>query len=148
MRGSLGNTALHDPDVLTGLRERRAELRALDLEGNSRTRLQERIVERGRRCDDRAMLAATRDPDGRRVVLKEEDWSHIKEGHPILASRMGDIMAAVRAPTRRLPGRTRNEEWFFTDEALPRLWLQVVVHCEGGEGWIVSAFLRESPRRR
>ncbi len=94
------------------------------------------------------MLAITFDPDGRRVVLTQEAWDHIREGHSLLASRMREIMAAVREPTRRLPGRTEAEEWYFTSEALERLWVQVVVHYEGGEGWIVTAFPRESPRRR
>ena len=98
------------------------------------------------------MLAATLDPDGRRVVLTQEDWRHIKDGHPLLARSMREIMATVREPTRRLPGRIEGEEWYFTNEALPRLWLQVVVHYEGGEGWIVTAFPRTfpraSPRRR
>ena len=92
------------------------------------------------------MLAATRDPDGRRVVLTEDRWQHIKDEHPILVRRMREIMAAVREPTRRLPGHAASEEWYFASEALPRTWLQVVVHYEGGEGWIVTAFPREVPR--
>jgi hypothetical protein len=47
-----------------------------------------------------------------------------------------------------LPGRIDGEEWYFAHDALPRMWLQVVVHYEGGEGWIVTAFPRTSPRRR
>lgn len=94
------------------------------------------------------MLAATLDPDGRRVVLEEAAWNHIKNGHPILAARMREIMAAVREPTGRLPGRGEDEEWYLTDRALPRLWVQVVVHYAGGGGWIVTAFPRESPPRR
>ena len=98
------------------------------------------------------MLASTIDPEGRRVVLFEDRWLHIKDGHPMLASRMREIMAAVREPTQRFPGRIDAEEWYFASEALPGMWLQVVVHYEGGEGWIVTAFPRDfpraSPRRR
>ena len=90
----------------------------------------------------------TVDPNGRRVILSEDRWRHIKDEHPSVGTRMREIMAAVREPTRRLPGRASTEEWYFSDDALPRLWLQVVVHYEGGEGWIVTAFPRESPRRR
>ena len=60
--------------------------------------------------------------------------------------KAAEIMAAVREPTRRRPGRGEGEEWYFTDEALIGRWVQVVVHYEGGEGWIVTAFPRESPR--
>ena len=37
-------------------------------------------------------------------------------------------MATVRGSALRFPGRTEGGEWYFTDEALPCLWLQVVVH--------------------
>ena len=94
------------------------------------------------------MVSTTLDPDGRRVVLTEDGWSHIKRRHPVLASRLREIMAAVREPTRRSAGREDGEEWYFSDEVLTRLWVQVVVHYEGGEGWIVTAFPREPPRRR
>ncbi len=53
-------------------------------------------------------------------------------------------MTAVREPTRRSGGRSSNEEWFFLEGAGPARWLQVVVHYEGGEGWIATAFPRRS----
>jgi hypothetical protein len=92
------------------------------------------------------MISTTIDPDGRRVVLTRDRWGHIKEEHPILATRLRDIMATVREPTRRTRGRAADEEWFWSDEPFERLWLQVVVHYEGGEGWIATAFPRRLPR--
>ena len=92
------------------------------------------------------LVAATLDPDGRRVVLDEDSWSHVKRRHPMLARKLREVMAAVREPVRRSAGREPAEEWYFGDEALPRMWVQVVVHYEGGEGWIVTAFPREPPR--
>lgn len=94
------------------------------------------------------MIAETTDPEGRRVVLDEEGWSHIKTRHGELARSLREIMAAVREPDRRTSGRVDNELWFFaeSDEGLP--WLHVVVHYEGGEGWIVTAFRRSSLPRR
>ena len=94
------------------------------------------------------MIAATFDPDGRRVVLGADAWDHIKRRHPVLASRLREIMAAIREPTQRSVGREADEEWFFDDEPLAPLWLHVVVHYEGGDGWIVTAFPRRPPRRR
>ena len=90
------------------------------------------------------MLSRTTDPDGRRVVLGEERWLHIKSEHADLARHLREIMAAVREPDLRLPGRTPGEEWFLVEGAGPARWLHVVVHYEGGEGWIATAF----PRRR
>jgi hypothetical protein len=94
------------------------------------------------------VVATTLDPDGRRVILDEAGWSHIKRRHPMLASRLREIMAAVREPAWRSAGREDGEEWYFSKEVLTRLWVQVVVHYEGGEGWIVTAFPREPLRRR
>ncbi len=42
-------------------------------------------------------------------------------------------------------GRSEGEMWFFAEWDTGRFpWLQVVVHYEGGEGWIVTAFPREA----
>ena len=65
------------------------------------------------------MIAATFDPDGRRVVLPERSWAHIKSRRPQLAGRLREIMTAVREPTRRVQGRASGEEWFFLEEADP-----------------------------
>ncbi len=93
------------------------------------------------------MVAATLDPDGRRVSLTDERWLHIKSRRPQLGGYLREIMTAVREPSRRVDGRASNEEWFFLEDAGPARWLQVVVHYEGGEGWIVTAFPRRSPAR-
>jgi hypothetical protein len=98
--------------------------------------------------EDSHVIAATLDPEGRRVVLDEHAWTHIKSRHPELTRRLRDVMAAVREPDRRAPGRSSGEGWFFAyiGGALP--WLHVAVHYEGGEGWIVTALRRESLPRR
>ena len=90
------------------------------------------------------MLAATLDPDGRRVTLRLANWSHIRSEHRELSRSMREIMAAVREPELRRPGREPGEEWFLAELRRPGLWLQVVVHYEGDEGWIVTAFPRRS----
>jgi hypothetical protein len=65
------------------------------------------------------MLAATRDPDGRRVVLTEERWSHIKLRHPEVSPHLAEVMRAVREPHRRASGREPFEEWFFLEWSGP-----------------------------
>jgi len=89
------------------------------------------------------MLATTLDPDGRRVFLTEDRWEHITKGHATLAPRLREIMAAVREPSLSMRGQSENEVWFFAENAGRFPWLHVVVHYEGGEGWIVTAFPRE-----
>lgn len=90
------------------------------------------------------MLAATLDPDERRVRITEERWLHVKQRHPDLTSDLGEIMRAVREPDRRLRGRAESEEWFLLEQSGPLPWLQVAVHYEGDEGWIATAFRRGS----
>ncbi len=93
------------------------------------------------------MIAATLDPDGRRVVLREERWRHIKDGHANLSRHLRDIMGAVREPDLRMHGRVPGEEWYLAEGVGPALWLHVSVQYEGGEGWIITAFSRRSLRR-
>jgi hypothetical protein len=90
------------------------------------------------------VVAATLDPDGRKVVLTEERWVHIKAEHATLAPKLREIMAAVRDPVRSTPGRGENEVWFYAEDAGRFLWIQVVVHYERGEGSIVTAFPRST----
>ena len=92
----------------------------------------------------RTSTATTLDPDGRRVGLTAERWAHIKAEHPILSSRLRQIMATVREPARRIDLGADGEEWFLSEEFRPGWWLQVVVHYEEGEGWIATAFPRKA----
>jgi hypothetical protein len=86
------------------------------------------------------VLAATLDPDGRRVVLTAERWAHIKERHPEVSPHLGEVMRAVREPERRRRGPKPFEEWFFVEWAGPARRLQVVVHFKGELGHIWTAF--------
>lgn len=88
------------------------------------------------------MIAATLDPEGCRVVLGEREWTHIKRRHPELSRNLREILATVREPDRRAKGRSRREAWYFAEQTGRFPWLQVVVHYERGEGWIVTAFAR------
>jgi hypothetical protein len=92
------------------------------------------------------MVSRKLDPDGRRVVLTDAAWEHIKERRPRPSGSVRDITAAVHEPTLRRAGHEEGEEWFWSDEPFAGLWLQVVVHYEGGEGWIATAFPRQPPR--
>jgi hypothetical protein len=92
------------------------------------------------------VVGATRDPDGRRVVLTQERWEHIIEpdGHPELSPYQNEIVEAVRAPDRRLEGWEPNEEWFYLGHVGPSRWLKAVVIYEGVEGRIITAFPRRA----
>ena len=53
------------------------------------------------------------DPWGRSVVLSVERWMHITTRHPELRPYRANVLAAVRRPTSRIPGRRPDEEWFY-----------------------------------
>ena len=86
------------------------------------------------------------DPDGRTVVLREERWRHIVNGHPELRSLERKIIEAVERPTVRRPGRSHSETWHYLELRPPRPapWLKVVVRYGAQEGLVVTAFLRRS----
>jgi hypothetical protein len=91
------------------------------------------------------IIAEVVDSDGRNVVLSEARWEHITAGHPELEPFQSEVLEAVRAPSRRLPGRTLGEEWFYKAEVGPSRWLKVVVRYDAtGSGSIITAFARRS----
>jgi hypothetical protein len=93
------------------------------------------------------MLATTQDPEGWKVTLTRERWEHIESAHPILARNVREIMAAVHTPACAQPGSDDTEVWFFAADAGSYPWIQVVVHYEGGSGWIRTAFPTKRLRR-
>jgi hypothetical protein len=90
------------------------------------------------------VLASTIDPDGRRVVLSAERWSHINLRHPEVAPHLGEVIRAIREPDGRGSGRSTVEESFFLEWSGPGPWLRVVVHFESGEGVLMTAFPQRS----
>jgi len=53
-------------------------------------------------------------------------------------------MMTIPAPTRRLPGRQPNEEWFYGQGFGPTGFVKIAVHYDGRVGAIRTVF----PRRR
>ena len=76
-------------------------------------------------------------------------WAHSRDHSRSMAQREirsgQQLMSLYKIPSA---GRTDNEVWFFAEGAGSHRWLQVVVHYEGGEGWVVTAFTRGSLPRR
>jgi hypothetical protein len=97
----------------------------------------------GRRLQASGDVRGTRDPDGRRVVLTDDRWAHIKQRHPDVVPHLGEVMRAIREPDRRAEGRKHSEEWYF-EWSGPARWLRVVVHYEHGEGTVMTAFPESS----
>jgi hypothetical protein len=88
--------------------------------------------------------SSVNDPDGRKVELTEERWSHITERHPEIRVFDDAILRAVQSPDRRRPGHQANEEWYYLKTDSPSNWLRVVVAYAEGRGHIVTAHARRS----
>jgi hypothetical protein len=86
----------------------------------------------------------TTDPDGRRVLLSSERWLHIIEDHEELAGELDEILRGLARPALRRHGRWPEEEWYYLAGPGPTRFVKVVVHYEGGEGRIVTAFPRRA----
>ena len=84
------------------------------------------------------VLASLVDPEGRRVELLRERWEHILARHPELAAERDAVLSAISAPSRRLPGRYGEQEWFYLADAGPSAWLKVIVDFDQGVGQITS----------
>jgi hypothetical protein len=84
----------------------------------------------------------TTDPDGRTVTLTFERWRHILDRHRELRRNRTAVLSAVSHPHERLPGRERDEEWFYGQDPRRDRWIKVVVHYDGDRGLIVTAFPR------
>jgi hypothetical protein len=86
----------------------------------------------------------TIDPDGRNVLLTDDGWTHILDGHPYIDVGPEAIVKVVARPDERLLGPKRGEEWFYRRGMGPSAWIRVVVHYWHGRGVIVTAFPRRS----
>jgi hypothetical protein len=82
------------------------------------------------------------DGQGRRIVLSKARWKHIQERHPELAVSPEDLLDAVVHADQQRAGHEVGEEWFYRRSPGPSRWIRVVVHFDGGEGAITTAFPR------
>jgi hypothetical protein len=84
------------------------------------------------------------DHRGRVVILQDERWAHILEGHPELAGHRADVLDAVRRPAYFRQGRLPGEDWFYASGVGPSRYLKVVVAFNASRGSIITAFARRS----
>jgi hypothetical protein len=91
------------------------------------------------------VLATTLDPEGRRVVLTEERWEHIRRRHGEVTPHLAEVLRAIREPDRRATGRRPEREFYFLEWLGPGRWLRVVVHYEGREGEVRTAYPEDTP---
>jgi hypothetical protein len=80
------------------------------------------------------------EPDGRTVVLRDEQWAHIQAEHPEMARFEPAIMATITHPDDRKPDARPSRERYYGAGRGPSRWLRVIVDFRDEPGWIVTAF--------
>jgi hypothetical protein len=80
------------------------------------------------------------EPDGRTVVLTEEAWEHITQGHPGMARFESAVLATVSHPLHREPDIRPSRERYFSMGNGPRRWLRVVIDFSTDPAEVVTAF--------
>lgn len=88
------------------------------------------------------MVLEGHDPDGRRVVLTEGAWSHIRRRHPEMDSTAAAILACVERPDHREDDPWPGREDFWRRGLGPSRWLFAVVDFEQEPARIVTAYGR------
>jgi hypothetical protein len=80
-------------------------------------------------------------PDGRVIILSDERWEHVIDGHPELSAWRARVVEIAMRPERSMDGRRADEQWFY-GEGGPSRWIKVVVQWDGSRGFVVTAFAR------
>jgi hypothetical protein len=98
---------------------------------------------------DEAPTSETIDPDGARVILKDEVWREkIARDHPEIAGHRADVLHAVSAPDHVADDPIfEQRKRYYARGVGPSRWLLVVVSYEQTPARIVSAFAnRKDPK--
>lgn len=98
--------------------------------------------------DDRSD-AETTDPDGARVVLRDDVWGQkIVRDHPELDAHKTDVLQTVSKPDHAAPDTSfQLRRRYYARGVGPSRWLLVVVSYEQTPARIVSAFAnRKDPK--
>ncbi|HTC59827.1 MAG TPA: hypothetical protein VK691_06855 [Solirubrobacteraceae bacterium] len=98
---------------------------------------------------DEPSASETTDPDGARVVLKDEIWrKKIVRDHPEIAAHRSDVLRVVSAPDHVASDPIFEERTrYYASGVGPSRWLLVVVSYEQTPARIVSAFAnRKDPK--
>jgi hypothetical protein len=94
--------------------------------------------------DEEDVVAGTRGPDGRAILLFEHSWSHILIGHPELEDHLDAVMKALEDPEHREPDPRVGRERLFRRGG-PETWVRVVIEMAGPLDRVVTAFPQVNP---
>lgn len=87
----------------------------------------------------RKVVSSTTDGLGRTIVLTDERWEHILEGHPEMAGLELAVMRVVESADKECAGNFPGARKFYKRGLGPARWLAVVVAYDGMMGKVVTA---------
>ena len=94
-----------------------------------------------------AVIARTRNPEGRIVRLDSTTWDHVRVRHPALHDHLDVVMDVIEAPEHREPDVRPGRERYYARRG-PQAWLRVVTELTEHEDRVVTAFPQaRGPRR-
>jgi hypothetical protein len=93
------------------------------------------------------VIAETRNPDGRVVLLGEAAWNHVLDQHVEMNEHLADTIAAIRAPDHREPDPRAGRERYFA-RCGPLRWIRVVTELHGDVDRVVTAFPQSNDPRK
>jgi hypothetical protein len=88
---------------------------------------------------------ATRDPDGRHVVLDDRAAAHLERRRRELLGHMDAILDAISRPDVREDDPAPGRERFYRRDLDPSRWLRVVVDFNESPAFVVTAFVQHQP---
>jgi hypothetical protein len=77
--------------------------------------------------------------DGKKIILREKQWQHIKHRHPEMANRLNDIEEAIRNPTVRIRYSDATTK-FYRFIKREKKYMMVAARFFNGEGCIITAY--------
>jgi hypothetical protein len=86
------------------------------------------------------LVASTTDALGRKIILTEERWTHIVDGHPELDGLELALMRAVEAADITVDGKTADTKRVCAKDLGPARYLVVVVRYAGQTGYVRTAY--------
>ena len=96
-----------------------------------------------------AHVLEVKDQEGKKIRLTKEPWRHITTKHPEMIDKFDEIRRALQQPQVIVPhafdAMKRNYYLFLKRD---RMHLLVAVKYLNGEGYVTTAFMTQSIRRR
>lgn len=90
---------------------------------------------------NQTVIGSAQDGLGRTVVLTEERWAHILDGHGAQMDGLDlAVLRVVEDPEVKIKGNFEGAEVLYARGLGPAKWLAVVVFYSGLQGQVITAY--------